>query len=753
MGITRREFIRASALSAAIASIGVEPLFKNKLFSASLLAETWHKTVCRYCGVGCGVMLGVRDGKAFAIKGDKNNTVNKGLLCVKAFYLHKVVTAKNRLTYPLVRKDGKLVRSTWDDAMNLVTSKFKEAIEQNGPDSVAFYGSGQALTEETYLANKLFKGHIGTNNLDGNPRLCMASAVGGYLSSFGGDEPVGSYDDIDECDLFLLIGSNTSEAHPVIYDRIVERKKKNPQTKVVIIDPRQTPTNKIADLHLQMIPGYDLSIIHAMARIIINEGYTDEEFIKGCVNFSDGQNPITYDDYKKFLEKYTPEYAASQCGVKADDIVQAARMFGKARTAMSMWTMGVNQRITGVWLNNLIHNLHLLTGKLGKLGSDSFSLTGQPNACGGVREGGGLSHLLPGHRSVENEQHRKEIAEIWNVPVEKIQPKPGKHTIAMFEAVAKGEIKALYVMCTNPAHSLPNLNKYLKGIQDTFLVVADAFHPTETTKIADVVLPAAFWCEKEGVYGNTERRSQHLAKATKPLGEAKWDGDILIDLAERLGYGKNFEHYKGPEDVWNEYLKCTKGRGLDLSGATYARLKEVRGLRWPVPTTDHPGTQIRFVEGDPLFPKEKAAGKRMYFYYKPDGKAVIFARPDKGPQEPTDAEYPIALTTGRILEQWHTMTMTGQNPELVRAAPKPYVEINPQNAKELGVKNKDFVNIVTRRGSLKLEARVIDRPRKGTIFIPFHWPESLTNLLTIDAVDPGSREPEYKVCAARIEKA
>ncbi len=747
MELTRREFVKLSAASAAAAAIGVD-LFSDE--SASAASDTtWHKSVCRFCGTGCGVMLGTKDGKPAAIKGDNECPINTGLLCVKAFYLHKVITAKGRLLHPLIRKNGKLEQASWDEAMSLVASTFKEAIEQHGPNAVAFYGSGQATTEETYIANKLFKGHIGTNNLEGNPRLCMASAVGGYLTSFGADEPVGSYDDIEQADLFLLVGTNTAESHPIIFDRIVDHKKNHPDVKIVSIDPRKTPTDKIVDLHLQVIPGYDLAVMHAMARVLIEEGYTDEQFIKDSVNFSDGKNPISYDDYKKFLSRFTPEYAAEQCGVMAEDIVRAARMFGKSNV-VSMWTMGVNQRTRGVWLNNLIHNLHLLTGKLGKPGNDSLSLTGQPNACGGVREGGGLCHLLPGHRLVAKEQHRKDIATIWNVPAENIQPKPGKHTMAMFEAVSKGEIKALYVMCTNPAHSLPNLNKYLKGLEDTFLVVADSFHPSETTKIADVVLPATFWSEKEGVYGCTERRSQHMAKALEPAGESHWDGDILIDLATRLGHGKNFEHFKGPEDVWNEYITCTKGRDMDLMGAMYPRLKEARGLRWPVPTPDHPGTVHRFVEGDPFFPKDKANGRRMYFYGKPDGKAVIFARPDKGPEEPTDAEYPFALVTGRVLEHWHTITMTGQIPQLMRAVPKSYVEINPEDAKEMKITDKAMVKVVTRRGQLELEVRVIDRPRKGTIFVPWHWPEKLVNLLTIDAIDPGSKEPEYKICAAQI---
>ncbi len=752
MSMTRRDFLKNTAASVAAASIGLNWMLGSEQAMAQSGIE-WHKSVCRFCGTGCGVMLGTKNGKAVAVKGDKEDSINNGLMCVKGFYLHKVVNGKGRLLHPMIRKNGKLVKANWDEAMSLVAGKFKETIEKHGPDAVAFYGSGQATTEETYVANKLFKGHIGTNNFEGNPRLCMASAVGGYISTFGSDEPVGSYDDIDHADLFFIVGSNTAECHPVLYDRLVDRKKKNPNTKFVIIDPRKTPTDKIADLHLRVKPGYDLAVVHAIARILIKEGYTDEQFIKESVNFSDGKNAITYDAYKQFLEKFTPEYAAEQAGVNPKDIVKVARMYGESEKTVSLWTMGVNQRTRGVWLNNLIHNLHLLTGKLGKLGCDSLSLTGQPNACGGVREGGGLCHLLPGHRLVKKEKHRKEIAAIWNVPVTNIQPKPGKHTVAMFSALTAGEIKAIYVMCTNPAQSLPNLNKYLPGMKDQFMVVADAFHPTETTKIADVVLPAAFWGEKEGVYGCTERRSQHMSKAVAPQGEARWDGDILIDLANRLGYGKNFEHFKSPEDVWTEYISCTKGQDVDLSGAPYSRLRKVRGLRWPVPSIDHPGTEHRYTENDPYFPNDKANGRRMYFYKKPEGKAVIFARPDKGPEEPTDAEFPIALNTGRVLEHWHTMTMTGQVAELVRAVPKPYVEINPDDAREWGISDKQTVKVITRRGELKLRTRVIDLPKRGTIFIPWHWSEKLANLLTTDAVDPGSKEPEYKVCAARIEKA
>jgi nitrate reductase (cytochrome) len=751
MGFSRRDFLKSTAATVALASIQ-GTVSARQADAMAGWAVNWHKTVCRYCGAGCGVELGVEGGKAVAVRGDQQNTINKGLMCVKGFYLHQVVTAPNRLKTPLIRKDGRLVEATWDEAMTLVASRFRETIDQHGPDAVAFYGSGQAQTEESYLANKLFKGCIGTNNIDGNPRLCMASAVAGYIQSFGSDEPVGTYDDIEQTDLFLLIGTNTAEAHPVLYERLAARKRAAPGTKFIFIDPRKTPTNRIVDLHLQVKPGYDLAIMNAIAHVLVKENLIDQQFLKESVNFNDGQKEITFDEYKAFLAKFTPEYAAEQAGVKAADIVEAARMFGKAPTAMSMWCMGVNQRVSGVFLNNLIHNIHLLTGKLGKPGCDSFSLTGQPNACGGIREGGALSHLLPGHRMVANEQHRKEVAEIWGVPAENIKPAPGKHTIAMFTAAGTGDIKALWVMCTNPAHTLPNLNKYRPAMERTFMVVSEAFHPTETSKLADVVLPVAFWGEKEGVYTCTERRAQHLAKALEPPPGVRWDGDVLIDFAKRLGYGQHFAHYTGPESVWTEYLLMTKGRTLDFSGATYARLRKERGLRWPVPTESHPGTGHRFVAGDPLFPADKAAGRRMYFYGKPDGKAVVFARPDKGPEEPVDAQFPVAMTTNRVLEHWHTITMTGQIPQLNRAAGNAYVEINPDDARDWRIADRELVRVVTRRGMLELPARVIDRPRAGSVCVPFHWPDKLANVLCNDAVDPVSFEPEYKVAACRIEK-
>jgi len=751
----RREFLKTTAAITAAASIGVQ--FPTKLMADD--TQTWHKSVCRYCGVGCGVMIGEKDGKITAVKGDNQNTINNGHLCVKAYYLNKAVHAKTRLQHPLVRKNGKLEKATWDEALGVVAKKFNEIRKNHGPDALAFYGSGQAETEETYIAGKLFRGCIGTNNVEGNPRLCMASAVGGYLSSLGADEPVGTYEDIEQSDLFMLVGSNTAEAHPIVFERIMRHKAKNPNVKIVIIDPRKTPTDQVADLHLFPKPGFDLSIFNAISYILLKEGYADESFIKthAFIKDNDG-NKHTIAEYKKFLEDYTPEKAEKISGVPAQDIIKAARIFGKAKSAMTMWCMGLNQRMLGVWSNNLVINWHLITGKIGVPGSDAFSLTGQPNACGGVREGGGLCHLLPGHRLVVKEAHRKKVADVWGVPASKIQPKPGKHTVAMFGALTDGDIKGIYILCTSPAQSLPNASKYWKGLKEQFVVVAESFFPTMTTDYADVVLPAAFWSEKEGVYGCTERRSQYMPKVKEPLGEARWDAFILRDLGKKMGFEKEFAKYETAEIIWDEYIGLTKGQDVDLYGAPYSRLKKVRGLTWPVPSVDHPGTYKKFTDGDPIYdalPAEKKEGRRMYFYgpKAKDGKATIWMRPHADPGEPTDAEYPIAMTTGRIVEHWHTLTMTGTAPQLNRAAPKAYIEINPKDAAAMGIKNKSQVIVTSRRGSLKIEARVIDRPAPGTVFVPWHWREWPINVLCNDVFDPGSKEPEYKVAAVKIAKA
>jgi nitrate reductase NapA len=631
----------------------------------------------------------------------------------------------------------------------------RETVAAHGPDAVAFYGSGQGLTEETYVANKLFKAGIRTNNVDGNPRLCMASAVGGYVTTYGKDEPMGCYEDIDAADVFLLVGSNTAEAHPIIFRRIVERKRKDGKVKVVVLDPRRTPTARIADLHLSFVPGTDLAILNAMAHVLFAEGMVDEAFIAANVTFGEGAEANkALADYKAFLAGYEPARVAAIAGCKAEDIVTAARWFGeKGKASMSMWTMGLNQRTKGVWANNLVHNLHLVSGKIGLPGSTPFSLTGQPNACGGVRDGGALSHLLPYGRLVANEKHRAEMEKLWGVPAGTIAPKPGLATIDMFRAMEEGKVKFLYVMCTNPGQSLPNVDRYRKAMRaaGAFVVVSEAFHPTRTSELADVVLPAALWAEKEGVYGCAERRYQLLEPAVKPLGEARTDFQILCDLGRRLGHG-NLVPFKGPEEAWAEILTLSKGTAYDFAGMSRERLKASHGLLWPLPTADSPGTKRRYVKGaDPLVPAD--APGRVLFYGRPDRRAVVWMRPQKPPEEVPDAEYPLWYTTGRVIEQWHTGTMTRNCPELRQANYESVAQIHPEDARKLGVKTGDSVNLASRRGAQKFKVRVSDGERPGLVFVHMHDPDRMCNKLTIDAVDPISRQPEFKICAVKAEKA
>jgi len=751
MSVTRRRFIEVSAAASALAA-----LRGTAEGSASLAAdggESWVKGVCRYCGTGCGVYMGVRDGSVFAVKGDPDNH-NAGFLCMKNFLLPQIMSAPDRLKHPLVRRNGELRRATWDEAMELVAKRFGEAIERRGPDAVGFYGSGQALTEETYVANKLFKAGIGTNNVEGNPRLCMASAVGGYVTSYGKDEPMGSYEDIDHADVFLLVGSNTAECHPILFQRIVRRKETHPETKVIVLDPRRTPTARIADLHIGFEPGTDLAILNAMAQVIVAEGMNDPSFVDEHVSFGQGKAADkSWADYEAFLADYTPQAAAEIAGCSAYDIVTAARWFGgRGKASMSMWTMGLNQRTKGVWVNNLVHNLHLITGKIGTPGSTPLSLTGQPNACGGVRDGGGLSHLLPYGRVIANQTHRAQMEKLWGVPAGTIQPKPGLATVDLFRALEAGDLECLYVMCTNPGQSLPSVGRYRKAMesQGSFVVVTEAYHPTRTTELADVVLPAALWAEKEGVYGCTERRYQLLEQAVEPLGEARPDFAILAELGRRLGYGE-LVPYESTAQVWEEILTVCAGTPYDFTGMSWEALKQSHGLLWPLPEPGHPGTKRRYVRGeDPLVPSDHP--KRMKFYGRADDRAVVWLRPQQPPAEVPDAEYPYYLTTGRVIEHWNTGTMTRSCKEL-RAAVEAMAEIHPGDAHEIGVEAGDRVKIASRRGEETFRVKVTESSRPGLIFVHMHDADRIGNRITIDAVDPGSKQPEYKICAVRMEKA
>jgi nitrate reductase NapA len=753
MKFSRRDFIKSIAVATALTSSGCSFGSGGARMQGPTSqqdVEKWVKGVCRYCGTGCGVMAGVSKAKIVAVKGDADCAVNKGKLCVKGILLPKIMDTKDRVLYPLIKKNGQFVKATWDEALDLVAGKFREATSQHGPDAVGYYGSGQNVAEEAYLANKLFKGCIGTNNIDGNPRTCMASAVAGYVTTFGKDEPCGTYADIEQADVFFIIGSNMAEAHPILYARVVDRKNANPSVKIIVADPRRTRTADIADVLLQFVPGTDLALLNSMAYVLIEEDMVDKDFIAKHTNFMQGEKKLTFDEFKTFIDDYAPEKVNDLIGISAEEIRKVARLFGaKGQNTMSLWTMGLNQRIRGTWANNLVHNLHLLTGKICKPGSTPFSLTGQPSACGSIREVGALSHLLPAHRVVANPKHREEVAKIWGTDPARMSGKPGYHTIELFRAAADGKLKALWVICTNPGQSIPNLELYRKGMERTFLVVSETYHPTRTTELADVVLPSALWMEKEGIYGNGERRTQHIAKAVEPPGEAKPDVWHLIEVAKRLGYGELFK-YKDNEEIWEEYRKCAAGTKMDLP--PYARLKKEHGVTWPVPDPNGPETSIRYAA-----PYDPFVREGIQFYGKPDNRAVIFARPQANPQEMPDSEYPFYLSTGRILEHWHTATMTMNVPEIKRAMPEMYIEINVTDAEKLGIKDNDYVKITSRRGQCRLKAKINGRgqPRPGMVWTPFHDTEMsrMINFITIDAFDDTSKQPEYKLCAVRIEKA
>ncbi len=639
----------------------------------------------------------------------------------------------------------------------------------------------------------------------------MASAVGGYLNSFGADEPAGTYDDFDTSDCFFIIGANPAEQHPILFRRVIDRKTAYPdRVKVIVVDPRKTPSARYADLHLQLKPGYDMHLLNAMAYVIVKEGMVDRKHLKHCT-FRKGLKTkgdfIDFAAFEKFLEDYAPEKVEYEVGVPAADIRKAARWFGrKNHAALSLWTMGINQRTKGVHINCQITNLHLITGKIGTPGSDSLSLTGQPNACGGTREQGGLTHILPGHRALANPAHRAQIAEIWGVPVEWMPTKPTGSAVNMFMRLAEGKIKAIWINTTNPGQSLPNITPYRKAMEEAFTVVSDIY-PTRTTELATVILPSAMWIEREGVMGQTDRRSQITPKLVDPPGDARTDfwqvQEIAKRIAEKLGkktkyreldpdtgevksvkevYGLGFETEKA---AWDEYRLCTKGQDVDLWGATYEKLTaHAGGVQWPCTTTDHDnrGTSKRFISKDQakkvfgrtkkryktgfvsLYDQHMAQkgypGPINYYGHHPfhagsDDKAIVRVLTAGLDYEMPDNEYPFVLNTGRVIEHWHSGTMTRRVRLLRELNPAAYVEISPEDADTLGIKTGNKIKLISRRGEITLPSWVTDRARTGMVFVPWFDEDMLINLLTIDVPESwsGAGQPDYKVCAIKIEKA
>jgi assimilatory nitrate reductase catalytic subunit len=592
---------------------------------------------------------------------------------------------------------------------------------------------GQFLTEDYYAFNKR-QGLIGTNNIDTNSRLCMSSAVAGYKQSLGADAPPCAYEDIDAADLILIAGSNTAFAHPIVYRRIEEARARNPGLKLVVIDPRATVTARAADLHLALKPGTDVALFNAMLHVIERDGLADFQFKKTKTE--------NFENLKSLIDHWTPERAAEVCDLSIEKIVQAARMFGNAKAALSLYCQGLNQSASGTWKNCALINLHLATGHIGRPGAGPFSLTGQPNAMGG-REVGGMANLLSGHRDLDNEEHRKEVAALWGVDA--VPSKPGKTAVEMFEAIGRGEIKAVWIACTNPAQSMPDTNAVRKALaRAEFVVVQEAFRDAETCDYADVLLPAASWAEKEGTVTNSERRISRVRAAIAPPGEARPDWKIAVDFALRLQEILNKKisfKYKSPEDIFNEHRESTRGRDLDITGLSYAVLDRDGPQQWPYPEGARSGRTRLYADG--VFPT-------------PSGRARFVATEYLPPAEEPDGQFPVRLTTGRLRDQWHSMTRTGIVARLFSHSPEPEVTVHETTLSGLGMADGDLARISSRRGSVVMKIRVSGDMRPGDAFVAMHWGGRFTggvgtNALTVSAIDPYSKQPELKHAAVRIE--
>ena len=786
MKLSRREFIKACAASAALSlAAGSSKATGMDLQTPDPEIDKWVKTVCCYCANGDPLLAGIKDGKVVAVKGDPSSPVNYGKICIKGMTLPKVLYAKDRALKPMVRLDASkkgtmdgFEEVSWDKALDVISSKFKDIIKSNGQDALSFYVTGQFYTEAHVVLNKLVKGLIGTNNYDANARLCMASAVGGYVKTLGSDGPPGAFADMEETELFFVIGSNMAEMHPSVFYRVVNQKIKK-GAKVIVVDPRKTPTAATADLHLRATRlGTDVALMNAMAHVMISEDLIDPDFVNNHVSgyedirklifgetgldqkYRDDPAGTAKDEHFPAFE-YSPENVQEITGIPAEDIRKAARMFGKAKTVMSFWIQGLNQSTHGVWNNAAINNLHLITGNIGKPGACAFSHTGQPNAMG-ERETGSLAAFLPAHRLVVNKKDREETEDFWGVPRGSISPKPGYTALDIQYAALKGDLKALTIWGTNPGTSMPDVNEWRKAMEKLFVVSVDCFHTTESSLYADVILPASMqWAEQTGCFTNSERRVQISEKAVDPPGEAKADWEIALLLAEKMGYGEYFSKYRTTEDIWNDWRPMSTGMYCDMTGITYKRLRENPGIQWPCFDERHPGTVRRYT--DFKFTKD-----RLKEPHAPGFKAKLVLTPHREPAEVPDTDFPLYMTTGRCYEHYHTRTKTGKVADIHYSVPQAWVEINPEDAKRLGIGDGKYVVVESRRGKLTAKSWITDRVLPGTVFVPFHFgnvsdldggtdgrnePESTANLATNPKYDNFSKQPEFKCSAVRIKSA
>ena len=693
-------------------------------------ADRWVATTCGYCSVGCGMFLGLKDGKAVSVRGNPDHPVNRGKLCPKGLAEHYTIAADDRARYPLLRKNGKLSRVPWDEALQTMVRSFRDVQSKYGPDALGVISTGQLVTEEFYTLGKLVQLGFGTRNFDGNTTLCMSTAVAGYKRSFGSDGPPGAYEDLECADVIFLIGANVAENHPILCTRLEGNREKV----LIVADPRVTKTAMMADLYLPLKPRSDLALINGVINILLKHGLYDREYV--AVHTSG------IEELERSVERYTPELVSEITGLSPDLIVKTASLYGNARAAFIGWTMGVNHSTRGTETVNAINNLALITGQIGRPGASPFSITGQCNAMG-TRESG-FTSSLPGYRKFESASDREDLARLWNLPVARIPQARGLAYPDIIEAAVAKKVRALWIIATNPLVSYPNIDVLRHALGNLeFLVVQDGFHPTPTTEVADLVLPAAIWGEKEGVYTNSERRVSKVNRAVDPPGEALADFDIFLSLAEKLNCKEElFPGWSKPEDAFEEWRRVSAGRLCDYSGISYRLLEEYGGIQWPLPANDgaHP-EETRRLYTDGVFCTS-------------DGKAHLLpVEWDPFPEQPSE-QYPLILNTGRTVEHWHTRTKTGTIPILQQMSPHAWLEMNPADAAQLGLRPHDSVAVISARGRVRaVELRITEIVAPGQVFLPFHFAESNANQITQSAFDPISREPNYKQCAVRVERS
>ena len=829
MTLTRRDFIKSSAVATATTAAGISTAAQaqNIVTDAQQTQLKWSKAPCRFCGVGCGVNVAVRDNRVVATHGDMQAPVNRGINCIKGYFLSKIMYGEDRLTQPLLRKrngaydkEGEFTPVSWDEAFDVMADKYKAALREKGPSAIGMFGSGQWTIWEGYAANKLMKAGFRSNHLDPNARHCMASAVFGFMRTFGIDEPMGCYEDIEAADAFVLWGANMAEMHPILWTRITDRRLSNPHVRVSVLSTFEHRSFELADQPIIFTPQADLAILNYIQRYIlendrVNWDFVNEHvrFMEGNVNIGYGLRPehrlelaaenaqdsagardIDFERYREFLQQYDADYVTQLSGVSKRQLDALAELYADPDTkVMSFWTMGFNQHTRGVWANNMIYNIHLLTGKISTPGNSPFSLTGQPSACGTAREVGTFSHRLPADMVVTNEHHRRFAENVWKVPEGTIQEQPGAHAVLQNRMLKDGDINVYWVQCNNNVQAAANLvEETYPGYRnpDNFIIVSDAY-PTVTAELADLILPAAMWVEKEGAYGNAERRTQFWQQMVTAPGEARSDlwqmmefskrfdieevwpeelldanpeyrGKSLYEVLFRNGqvdafgldelnpdFANDESHDFGfyvQKGLFEEYAQFTRGKAHDL--APFDVYHQVRGLRWPV--VDGQETPWRYNgQYDPYVEE----GRDFHFYGQPDGRAIIYAVPYEPPAEAPDDEYPLWLVTGRVLEHWHSGSMTRRVPELHRAYPQAVVYMHPEDARQLGVRRGSEVRIASPRGDMhtRVETRGRNRMPRGVVYVPWFDASQLINKVTLDATDPISKQTDFKKCACRIE--